>query len=253
LPKIVVTFAVRSEFAAWRRMSGFEPVNRGDDAIYLMRTGDAEVYAVITGIGMRSVRSDLQRLLAESVDLCIASGLAGSLTKQYRAGSILVAKAVRTSGPDRAIKSDKSLVRVANQCGAASVDFFFTSDVVMNSQAEKLRLREIADAVEMESFQIFSQAAKHGVPVVAVRAISDAADTNLPIDFNRIVDNRGQISWRFAFEEIAKAPTRLPQLIRFGFESTRAARNLAYFLDRYIKFLIGGAELQFLVARTEAK
>jgi adenosylhomocysteine nucleosidase len=248
-----VTFAVRSEFAAWRRMSGFEPVNRRDDTIYLMRTGDAEVYAVITGIGMRSVRSDLQRLLADSVDLCIASGLAGSLTKKYRAGSILVAKAVRTSGPDRAIKSDKSLVHGANECGAASVDFFFTSDVVMNSQAEKSRLREIADAVEMESFQIFSQAAEHGVPVVAVRAISDAADTSLPIDFNRIVDNRGQISWRLTFGEIAKAPTRLPQLIRFGFDSARAARSLAYFLDRYIKFLIGGGEWQFLVARTEAK
>jgi hypothetical protein len=160
---------------------------------------------------------------------------------------------VRTSGPDRAIKSDKSLVHGANECGAASVDFFFTSDVVMNSQAEKSRLREIADAVEMESFQIFSQAAEHGVPVVAVRAISDAADTSLPIDFNRIVDNRGQISWRLAFGEIAKAPTRLPQLIRFGFESARAARSLACFLDRYIKFLIGGGELQFLVARTEAK
>jgi adenosylhomocysteine nucleosidase len=133
------------------------------------------------------------------------------------------------------------------------VDFFFTSDVVMNSQAEKLRLGAIADAVEMESFQIFSQAAEYGVPVVAVRAISDAADTSLPIDFNRIIDNRGQISWRLVLGEIAKAPMRLPQLIRFGFESARAARNLAHFLDRYIKFLIGGADLQVMVARTGAK
>ena len=234
-------------------MSRFERVSRRDDTIYLMRTGDAEVYAVITGIGMRSVRSDLQHLLAESVDLCIASGLAGSLTTRYHAGSILVAKAVRTSGPDRAINSDKSLVQRASECGADSVDFFFTSDVVMNSQVEKLRLGAIADAVEMESFQIFSQAAEYGVPVVAVRAISDAADTSLPIDFNRIIDNRGQISWRLVLGEIAKAPMRLPQLIRFGFESARAARNLAHFLDRYIKFLIGGADLQVMVARTGAK
>jgi len=248
-----VTFAVRSEFAAWRRMSGFEPVSRLDGTLYLMRIGDAEVYAFITGIGMRSARSDLQHLLAESVDLCIASGLAGSLTKKYRAGSILVAKAVRTSGPNRAIKSDKSLVQGANECGAASVDFFFTSDVVMNSEAEKSRLREIADAVEMESFQIFSQAAEQGVPVVAVRAISDAADTSLPIDFNRIIDDCGQISWPLALCEIGKAPTRLPQMIRFGFESARAARNLAHFLDRYIRFLIGNADLQFMVARTGAK
>jgi adenosylhomocysteine nucleosidase len=204
------------------------------------------------GIGMRAVPSELQKLFAESADLCIASGLAGSLKNQYRSGTIVVAKTVRTSGPDRAIQSDKSLVETANQLGAASVNSFFTSSTVVNSRAEKVRLGAIADVVEMESFYVFSQAAEYGIPVVAVRAISDAAETSLPIDLNRIITGRGRISWGAAFYEIGKRPLQIPQLIRFGVESSRAARNLAHFLDRYIKFLISDPHAVVL-GRAETK
>ena len=201
---------------------------------------------------MRAVPNELKTLFAQSADLCIASGLAGSLKQQYRPGTILVAKTVRTSGPDRAIQSDKSLVETANQLGAASVDCFFTSSTVVNSRAEKFRLGAIADVVEMESFHVFSQAVEHGVPVVAVRAISDAAETSLPIDLNRVITGRGRISLGSALYEISKAPLEIPQLMRFGLESSRAARNLAHFLDRYIEVLISGPH-RAVLDRAETK
>ena len=237
--KIVVTFALPSEFGAWRRIARFQPLNGRGGPIYLMRTANAEVYAVVLGIGMRSVPSGLQDLLANSADLCIAAGLAGSLKKQWHAGAILVAKAVRMSGPDRAIESDKSLVETARRLGAAPVDFFLTSSAVLNSPAEKLRFGQIADAVEMESFHVLSRAAENRIPSVAVRAISDGAETNLPFNLNRIIDDRGQIRWSAALKEVIKSPLRVPQLIRFGVESARAVRNLAHFLDRYTKSLVG--------------
>src|SRR5262249_11872487 len=159
-------FALSQEFAHWRRIRRFDRLSRDDGYIYLMRTGDAQVYAVMLGIGMRSVPSELQELLAQPADLCIASGLAGSLKKQHRVGTIVVAKAVRTSGPEQAIHSDKSLVDTAEELGAASVDCFFTSPTVVNSRAEKFRLGAIADVVEMESFYVFTQAAKFKVPTV---------------------------------------------------------------------------------------
>ena len=235
--KIVVTFALSQEFAHWRRIRRFDRLKRDNGCIYLMRSGDAEVYAVMLGIGMRSIPSELQELLAQPADLCIASGLAGSL-KKHRAGTIVVAKAVKTSGPERAIHSDKSLVETAEQLGAASVDFFFTSPTVVNSRAEKFRLAAIADAVEMESFYVFGQASKFNVPSVGLRAISDPAETSLPIDLNRVVHTGGGIRWGSALYEIAKAPLQVPRVMRFGLESARAARNLAHFLDRYTQFLI---------------
>src|SRR5262249_502593 len=150
LPKIVVTFAVRTEFTAWRRLSPFVPVNGRRTPIYLMRTGDSEVYAVMTGIGTRSVQNQLRELLAASSDLCVVAGLAGSLRNRHPAGAVLVARAVKKSGTERTVKSDAFLVQRATQCGAAAVDFFLTSNAIVNLPAEKSRLGEIADAVEME-------------------------------------------------------------------------------------------------------
>ena len=83
LLKIIVTFAVEAEFATWRRMSHFEPAPGAGIRTYVMRTPEAEIHAVITGIGVRSLRSELQDDSSTSprADLCIASGLAGSLRK----------------------------------------------------------------------------------------------------------------------------------------------------------------------------
>jgi adenosylhomocysteine nucleosidase len=252
LLKIVVTFAVAAEFDPWRRMSRFEAVRKNDVPTYSVRIGDAEVHAVITGIGTRSVGNELQNLLVDS-DLCIATGLAGGLRKPYRAGTLLVARAVRTNDTESKVGSHAALVECANQCGAATVDCFFTSSGVINSSADKLRLGNIADAVEMESFHVLSQAERYGVPAVAVRAISDAVETDVPMDFSRVIDRRGQIAWLPALGEIVKRPTRIPHLVRFGIESSHAVKQLALFLDRYIKLLIRRTDLQFSIVRAGAK
>src|SRR5439155_8307865 len=88
--KIVVTFAVASEFRRWRR-SGFMRVPNAGTRIYRMRTAEAEVWVVMTGIGTRQSHRELRDLLAAPADLCIASGFAGSLST-HPVGSIVVAR-----------------------------------------------------------------------------------------------------------------------------------------------------------------
>ena len=237
-------------------MSRFERVSGTSVPTYLMRRRGAEVHAVLTGVGTRSVQDELRNLLSNSADLCISSGLAGGLRKEYCAGTILAAKSVKTTATDREMQSDESLVVVAGESGAVVTDFFFTADAVVNSPGEKLCLGKIAAAVDLESFHVLNEAAKIGVPAVAVRALSDAVETDLAIDFNRIIDDRGQIGWLPALHEIAKARKRVPQLVRFGFESSRAARHLSHFLDRYVEHLIGTVcirDLSFEVRRAETK
>jgi adenosylhomocysteine nucleosidase len=253
LLKIVVTFAVWPEFAPWRRMAGFEALNGRDIPTFVKRTRDAEIYAVITGVGARSMETPLRSLLSDSTDICIASGLAGSARKQHCTGAVLVAKSVKGSGPERVLQSDKFLVESARHCGAVAVDCFLTSNTVVNSPADKSRIGQRADAVDMESFHILRQAEECGIPAVAVRAISDAVETELPIDFNRVIDDRGQIGWAPALFEIAKSPQRVPELIRFGIDSSRARRNLAHFLDRLMGLVARNQDMQFSRARAEMK
>lgn len=235
--KIVVTFAVASEFAQWRRRAGFVRINSAGTPAYRTRNGQDEIYAVITGVGTRHLGSELRELFASQADLCIASGFGGALKTKHRAGSILAARTVKKDSSLSMIHSDAALVSLAAECGANIVDFFYTTNSVVNSSSEKQRLGEIADAVDMESFQVLSEACRAGVPALAVRAISDAAQNDLPLNFDRVIDEYGQLRWAALLFELAKAPRQLPAFARFGADALSAARNLASFLDTYVRIV----------------
>jgi hypothetical protein len=214
-------------------MQKFERIR---ESAFVARSSETEIHALITGIGARKFQ-------LPPADICLVSGVAGSLKKEHLVGNILVAKAVKREGIEAIMTSDDSLVRTAAQCAAKPVGFFHTADSVVNSISEKSRLGEIADAVDMESYPIMAAAQRQGIPAVAIRAISDTADQNLPLDFNRAIDENGKIDWFPALSQVAASPRSLPQLMRFGLESSRAARKLALFLDRYLKCLRGEAHL----------
>ena len=233
--KIIVTFAVQAEFAPWRRMRNFKRIG---ESAFVMQDGATEVYALITGIGARKFH-------LPTADICLVSGVAGSLKAQHRIGDILVAKALKRESGDTSMTSDESLVRTATQCGATPVDFFFTAGAIISSPSEKSRLGQIADAVDMESYPIMAEAQQRGIPAVAIRAISDTADQNMPLDFSRAISEDGKIDWLPALSQVAASPSCLPRLMRFGLDSSRAARKLAYFLDRYLECLTSEANLQF--------
>ena len=211
------------------------------------------VRSVVTGIGARNMQAELKESLSEGADLCVASGLAGSLKREHAVGTILVAKAIKRSGTSIVMRSDSSLLKAAVECGAVPVEYFYTADAVANSVSEKMRLGETADAIEMESFQILDEARQHGVPAVAVRAVSDSVDRDMPLDFNRAIGKDGAIGLLPALSQVLATPSRLPQLVRFGFESASAARKLAHFLDRYLKCLSADAKWQFNTARMESR
>ncbi len=237
--RILVTFAVPSEFASWRRMRDFR---QESDRPLIYRTSDDHhiIDALITGVGVRD-RGRMQELFSSGIDMCIVSGLAGGLKPQHRVGTILAAKGIKAVDgfkDSTSVRSDGALIETAAQCGARIVDFICTSNRVVGSSSEKQSLGEIADAVDMESFHIMSEAERAGIPALAVRAVSDAVETNLPLDLNLLLDNSGQLRWPALFFELAKAPHRLPAFARFGANGHMAARCLAVFLDELTTSLV---------------
>jgi nucleoside phosphorylase len=225
--RIGVTFAVQAEFAPWRRMRNFTRIKETE---FVTRSGDTEVHAFITGIRAR-------RFHLPTVDLCVASGVAGSLKKEHGIGSVLVAMAVKREDSETVMRPDELLARAAIQCGATPVAFFCTTDNIVSTASEKSRLGQIADAVDMESYPILTEVQRQGIPAVAIRVISDAADHDLPLDFSRAINKDGKLEWLPALSQVAASPSRLPHLMRFGLESSRAARKLAHFLDKYLECL----------------
>lgn len=219
--RILVTSAVESETAKWRGAPEFRN----------------NIHIVRTGIGMRLSQDELRKAVSGMFDVCIASGLAGSLRRQYKVGSVVVARGIKSADSRTILPCDGGLIDAAVRCGAQPVDFFYTSSRIVNSDVDRAELSLFAGAVDMESFHILAEARRAGVPAIAVRAISDSPDRRIPIDFSRVINEQGRIDWARMARELVTRPARIPAFLRFGIDSSAAIRNLTTFLDRFVSLL----------------
>jgi len=231
--KILVTFAVDAEFAPWRALRAFRRVAAEPVPVFESEAANGSIRVALTGMGPAAASRAAEWLFAQACDLCVTSGLAGGLKRQYRAGQVLVARAVREARTSREAASAIEIVEAARRAGARPVARFLTREEVAQSAGEKSALGMDADAVEMESYVILERAARAGIPAAAIRAVSDPVETNLPLDFNRVMDGRGQIRAGALLRQVARQPQRVPALVRLGVESRRAAVRLAGFLERF--------------------
>jgi adenosylhomocysteine nucleosidase len=85
----------------------------------------------------------------------------------------------------------------------------------------------------MESYTILAEAARCGIPAVAIRAISDTADFDMPYNFEDALDSQGQIRMMGIASQVLRRPSALPALLKLGRDSRFAARRLADFLDAF--------------------
>jgi nucleoside phosphorylase len=236
--KILVTFALENEFAPWRKMRKFQRVSADSwDKTFVARVSDADVRVILTGAGRFASQRAMDQAFAETPDVCIVSGLAGALKVEYAPGQVLAARSVANISSKRVIRSDAELVSMAAACGARVADRFLVSDRVIAVASEKKQLGGFGDAVDMESLWVLAAAAQRSVRAVVIRAISDAADADLPLDFDRIFDKQGNVRVVKVIGQLARKPKRIPGLLRLANDSERAAGALATFLETYIQSL----------------
>jgi adenosylhomocysteine nucleosidase len=236
--KILVTFAVDAEFAPWRKLRQFSQANLGEVEAYSSPIPVGELVVLLTGVGGRRAWAEATKVIWEgNVDICISSGLAGALREKHRPGEVLAAKEVHATNWKKVIPSDPGLLDVATACGAKLADGFYSVNRILVHSSEKAELGATADAVEMESGDIMLEAVAFGAKVIAIRAISDAVEEDLPVDFNRVTSEAGEVSIAKIVAQAAAHPGSIPALIRFGRQSRNAAEMLAVVLDACIQKL----------------
>jgi nucleoside phosphorylase len=240
--KILMTFAVDAEFAPWRKRNEFlrKQSLRG---FYAAEVNDLEVYVLLTGMGWDGANSTfaIAEALKEKPDICISSGLAGALKPDYRHGKVLVARSICRPGEEQVVTASASMVSSAAENGAKVVEAFVTTDKIVRTAEEKNKLASSGEAVEMESYHILRAATNAGVPCVAIRAVSDTSEEDLPVDFGQVVDRAGHVRWPSMLREVGRHPGRVGALIRFGGRSKSAATRLADFLDIYVDSFSGSS------------
>ena len=245
--RILVTFAVDAEFAPWRRRHGFIrneitipglPSNRPFYELYEGTVCDTNVDVLMTGIGWEDLFTNIAKkalsdLLKRKPDFCISTGLAGGLNEGLRFGEIVAASQVVLSRRDEKVFSNKRLLKLAEDCGAKVVRTLITENRIVSEASAKSALSKFGDCVDMESYYILHSVTGAQIPAIAVRAISDDASHEIPLDFNKILGRNGVMKKRQLIGELFRNPLRLPGLMRFGWQSLRAASSLADFLDEF--------------------
>jgi adenosylhomocysteine nucleosidase len=250
--RILVTFALDAEFAPWRRLRAFQRLTSLPCAAYEAIMPGGNLRAILTGMGPVHARRAICGALAWNPDVCISTGLAGSLRPAHRVGQIFVARNVVELETGRSISADASLFANATSRGAAAIDRLVSSQTLIASGEGKSRLSSMADAVDMESFAVLEEARARHIPAIAIRAISDSAREKMPLDFSAMLNAEGQVEHSKLAFAIARAPQKLPGLVRLGRNSRRAAAALAAFLDAYVQDLARSVSHLRVRARAEA-
>lgn len=247
--RVLVTFAVEAEFAAWRRLRGFNLVDYQGLKLWKSKVGESEVTVLITGVGAQAAAQamDLMMRMADKdqyFDVVLSSGLAGAVCDTLHVGDIiapkeLIAELQYSDAAFERLFADGKLRQVALQQGAKDANCLYTTDQILVKARQKKACASRAQSVDMESFEIVKQAAAWGARSVVIRSISDSASEDLPINFNLTLSKKREVSLARVLLQLLKNPFALPALIRFGKQSRRAGELLAAFLESYLQGLSG--------------
>lgn len=180
---------------------------------------------LITGMGRENAERKLHSALKRhAYQLVLSCGFAGGLNPYLTAGTVVFAT-----------DEDAGLTPTLLSAGACPVRFH-CSNRVATTVEEKSSLWQStgADAVEMESEIIRAICRAHAIPSATIRVISDAANENLPLDFNVFMTSEQTLNYGKLVFSLLTSPAKIPAMLRLQRQTQLAARNLAGVLSRVI-------------------
>jgi nucleoside phosphorylase len=228
---IAVTFALPQESKEFLSTLRNRESNGG---IIIGHAGAQKIALAHTGVGGDAARTNVRNLLAaHRPDYLICAGFAGALDGRLRVGDLLVATNYSASQlvarcrehcreSFRFADDPVQFTPISSGDGRAAPCIFFgslTSHVtVVETRAAKadLALRTGALGVDMETDAVAAECARVSIPLLAMRVISDAAVTNLPVPIDHWFDLELQRPRPFALlAYLARHPGRVLPFAHF--------------------------------------
>lgn len=215
---IVITFAIPDESRDLRR--AMHGIGRLDDWT-TGKLGSAEVLLAHTGVGPEAARATTARVLARCQPQCvIAAGFAGALDPALQIGDVILAE--NYSSPALLARC-----RLLHRLGTLTTQTHPVETVVAK---RALAAATGAIAVDMETAAIATECSRAGVPLLALRAISDAAAEPLPVPFADWFDLARQRPRPLRLlRHLGRRPSAIVPFVRFvrGLQRARSALGRA--------------------------
>ena len=211
---VAVTFARPEESGAFlRKLGGVRKGKCGALTAWRGCIGKITVTVIHTGIGPASAARAIRELLAhEKPRKVICAGFAGGLDPAMRVGDTLTADFADAKILSRALPIETPAEKIAafRETGARLVD--------------------------METATLAEACATANVPLVSVRAVSDAADQFLPVPFDAWFDMRHQRARPFALVlHLLRHPSHIAPFVRFLSKLPRVAEALAAAVESAVR------------------
>jgi nucleoside phosphorylase len=203
----LLTFAVKEEARPFQKLARSLP----------------RLQILVTGIGARNAEKSIRRILGgEHLKLVLTCGFAGGLNPNLATGTVVFSA-----------DEDFSLSPALLAAGARPARFHCAERVVPTAEEKRTLWQSTgADAVEMESDVIRAVCREHNIPSATVRVISDAANEDLPLDFNLLMDANRRLSYARLAVALLKSPRKIQALLKLQKQTRAAAEKLAEVLTK---------------------
>lgn len=246
---LAVLGALREELIGLqRRMTVEETSTWRDCRLHRGKYRGKDIVLVRTGLGKGRAEAAAGFVLEHyPVSAMVSLGFAGALTGRSKVGDIVLCSRLHCGngwpggGGDSGtpFASHAGLFSLALRCleGAAraGVGSSVTVAEPVSMPAAKLALGKAfgADVADMEGYWLARAAAEKQVPFLAVRAVSDAVQDELP-PFERFLGDSASWRWRRAVLYFVSRPQRVIGLVVLYLKSRQARRSLTGLADRLI-------------------
>jgi hopanoid-associated phosphorylase len=211
-------------------------MGRGDELIAVV--GLAFEARIAAGAGVRVVsRGDsddlaasISRAFRDGARGVVSFGVAGGLSPDLAPGTCVIASSIVT-GTDRFSRfnthEDWSQTLAQAMPGAVRGTLYGSAGPVTHPHVKATLHRETgAVAVDMESHIVGDVAAAHGLPMAAIRVVTDPAGRALPASILSAMRPNGAVNLPALLWAMLKRPSDLPTLLRLAIDMHAAHATL---------------------------
>ena len=222
--------------ALLRRIPGWNVCRLGAFRGFRFRLSKQDCLLIESGVGLKRAGEATHALLAESPRLLLTFGVAGAVQADLRIGDVVAVRhtcrleqgsvssmAPLSVLPDEARQAAEQALQAR---GARLVD-----GVAVTTRGEQNILWQPSElenpVLEMETAGIAAAALQAGVPLLALRGISDNPQEPIPLDPGAVLDSEYRLKIGKLLGILLRRPQILLQFRRFQRNTTLAANNAA--------------------------
>lgn len=205
--------------------------------LWRLRTGDADLCLVESGMGVDRAAAATKALLAASPAVIVSFGFGGAALPGLRVGELVVGFSSWLAGPQGLVPRrgiDRTLAEglateLDRRCGGVARGEIVTSTRILRKRdlANRLPATIASPVLDMETAAVAEVCHRHGIPLVALRAISDDAAEELDFSLDEFTDSEMAIRPLKVLATISRKPCIIPQLLRLARNSRAAGKQLA--------------------------